>query len=229
MKPYHNNNSMTSDVLKLTVKIPLSLTRFGHLFRNVAYFRAVRRLQKVEKFDLIVFNQALFGVVSRWFLPKKLKTIGFIWDDHSLLPTWNTHPTRGSYFYYRFLQRPLELAAIHQLDKLLTCSDYINNLIIEKCSITPSKITTIRQLLEIKNVGFRPRAWQANGRQVKVLFVKLGYVRGGLEDLIRALGLLSNYQFELTIIGPFSKVAHAEISHWAASFRSHASRCIRAQ
>ena len=216
----NNDNPMTSNVLKLTVHVPRGLARLGHLFRNVAYFKAVRRLQKQENFDLIVFNQIFYGLLSRLLLLQNGKIAGFVHDDHGLQPTRAAHPTLMNYLFYRYFQGSLERTAMQKMDFVLTSSEHLRRLIIEKQGILPEKTKAIRQVLDIQNILFQPHAWQADGRRVKILFIKIGYVGGGLEDLIRALGLLSHYDFELIVIGPFWTEAHREIEHWAASFQN---------
>lgn len=203
---------------KVEIKYPSFLYPFVHYFRNWAYYSAIRRFQKEQKVDAVIFNQAMFGVATRWFLSKKIKIMGIIHDDHSLLPNRQSLPTFKSYIYYRYFQRPLEILAIHSLDIVFANSEYIQRLILKKRKIPADRVVLLYQTVDVNAIKFVPNTWQyTEGALVKILFVKAGYVRGGLEELIQALGSMNKYGFELTVVGT-TETSEAIIKSWVEPF-----------
>ncbi len=217
--PQRKENSLKM-VRKVDIKYPSFLRPFIHYFRNWAYYRAIRRFQKEQRVDAIIFNQAMFGVAARLFLSKNIKIMGIIHDDHSLLTSRQSLPNFKSYIFYRYFQRPLEILAIHSLDIVFANSKYIEELILEKRRIPKKRVLKLYQTVDVKAIAFVPQTWQyTEGATIEVLFVKAGYVRGGLEDLIKALGAIGNYHFQLTIVGT-TQEAKAVIEEWAKPFQN---------
>jgi colanic acid/amylovoran biosynthesis glycosyltransferase len=203
---------------KVDVKYPRFLYPFAHYFRNWAYYRAIRRFQKEQQVDAVFFNQALFSVAARWFLPKKIKIMGTIHDDHSLLPDRNSFPTFKNYLFYRYGQRPLEILAIHFMDVVLANSEYIKRLILEKRGVAPNRLVRLYQTVDVHKISFLPRNWQYKEESlIKILFVKAGYIRGGLEELICALGSMTKHPFELTVVGT-TQDSTTIITSWVQPF-----------
>ena len=202
-------------------KVPFEYSRFlfpfFHFLRNWTYYKAVKRFQKERKIDGIIFSQAFFGVLTRLLLPKSIKIVGIIHDAISLSPNRDSHFSLKSFLFLQFTQRPLERLANYTLDFTVANSLYIRQLVVEKIGLPTERVPMIYQSIDIQKIKFQPHEWHyTEGRQLKILFVKSGFVGGGLQDLIKALGLLP-FSFQLTIVGPPTFV-YPIITEWATGF-----------
>jgi colanic acid/amylovoran biosynthesis glycosyltransferase len=225
--PHELPETDPSTLLKVKISYPPRLFFLGLFIRNWAYFRAIQRFRKENEVAAIVFNQAMMGVLSRWLLPRR---IPIIHDDSSLLPDRSAHKSVKAYWYQVLIQGSLEKLALRSLDVLLANSDYILNVVLTKYPSLKIKTQRLYQSIDVRKLPFSPKNWSSETLNsdlkndpnteggistnrsssftihhspftIKVLFVKLGYVRGGLEDLVAALGLLKDNEFELTVVG----------------------------
>lgn len=208
--------------MKYIQKIPFDYSRFLFPFfiylRNWAYYRAIRIFQKENKIDTVIFSQAFYGVLARLLLPRNIKIAGIIHDAISLSPNPSSHFSRKSFWFLQLTQRPLEVLANHLQDFTIANSIYIQQLILAKRRLPIQRVQMIYQSIDIESIKFQPIEWSPfkEDRIMKILFVKSGFVGGGLEDLIQALGTLP-YLFQLTIVGP-PPVVHPIIVKWAVEF-----------
>ena len=173
-----------------------------HFLRNWAYYKAIRRFQKENKVDAVLFSQAFFGVLSRLLLPRRIKIAGIIHDAYALENNRSSHASYKAFILNQLTQHPLEWLSNYLLDFTVTNSNAIYDLILKKRRLSPKRVSMIYQSIDIRKIEFKPQNWfYTEGSLIKILFVKSGFTRGGLPDLIAALGLL-NYKFQLTIVGP---------------------------
>ena len=173
----------------------------------------------------MLFSQAFLGVLTRLFLPQKIKIAGIIHDAMSLAPNKKTHYSRKSFWLHQLTQRPLEILANYILDFTVGNSKFIQKLILEKRRLAVDRVPMIYQSIDVSKIQFQPIEWQyKQGESLKILFVKSGFVGGGLEDLITALGSLS-YHFHLAVIGPNPSVQPI-IKNWAKNFSNISLHCM---
>ena len=173
-----------------------------HFLRNWAYYKAIRRFQKENNVDAVLFSQAFFGVLSRLLLPRRIKIAGIIHDAHALESNRSSFFTYKAFIFNQLTQRPLEWLSNYLLDFTVANSKAIYDLILKKRRLLPERVSMIYQSIDIRKIEFRPPNWlYTEGSLIKILFIKSGFTRGGLPDLIQALGLLT-YKFQLTIVGP---------------------------
>ncbi|MBL7813565.1 MAG: glycosyltransferase family 4 protein [Saprospiraceae bacterium] len=211
------NKKTMAYIQKVPFDYPSWLFPFYHFLRNWAYYKAIRRFQKENTVDAVVFSQAFYGVLSRLLLPKGIKTAGIVHDAMSLTPQRNSHFSWKSYVFFSLTQRPLEILANRWHDFTVANSRFIQSLILEKRQLPNNRVPMIYQSMDVAKIPFYPRPWfYTEGDVIKILFVKSGFIGGGLQDLIEALGQLP-YSFQLTIVGPPPYV-HSIIEDWAAPF-----------
>jgi glycosyltransferase involved in cell wall biosynthesis len=83
---------------------------------------------------------------------------------------------------------------------ILCPSHYLANLIIKTYHSDATKIKCFHQAIDVSMIPYKqPSKIESS---VKILFVKWDFRRGGLLVLGQALGQLSQYQFELSVLGP---------------------------
>ncbi len=211
------NEKTMAFIQKVSFDYPRFLFPFFHFLRNWTYYRAIRRFQKVRNVDGVIFSQAFFGVITRLLLPENIQVAGIIHDTNSLMPNPKIHFSKKSFLLEQLTQRPLEILANRVLDFSIANSIYVQKQILDKRKLTVEQVPMIYQSIDVYKIKYKPFLW--NYKEVdtlKLLFVKSGFVRGGLEDLIHALGKLP-YSFQLTIVGPPS-IVHPIIKKWAVGF-----------
>ena len=213
------NEKTMEYIQKVTFDYPRFLFPFFYFLRNWAYYRAIRRFQKEKKVDCVIFSQAFFGVLAKISLPKRIKVVGIIHDAISLSPNPNSHFSRKSFWFLNLTQSPLEILANRLQDFSIANSAYIQRLLTEKRKLPIERVPLIYQSIDILKIKFQPKEWAyQEGDFLNILFVKSGFIGGGLEDLIHSLGVLP-FMFQLTIVGPPSFVQPI-IQNWALPFNN---------
>lgn len=209
------NEILETYIRKVNYKYPSLLFPLTHFLHNWVYYRAICRFQKEQKIDAIIFNQACYSVLSRILLPKNIAMAGIVHDTDSLKLEISSHFSLKSFLFHFFTKRPLETLANYMLDYTIANSKYIHDLILKKRKIAATRIWLLYLSIDVMKIPFQPQTWIHQKEDIiKVLFIKLGFVTGGLEDLIKALGILP-YRFQLTIVGPDAAVL-PKIKGWAA-------------
>lgn len=221
----HNVHIVTYDVPESrenVTKIVFDYPRFLHPFTdflvNIDYLKAVRQHLKTHEVDVVIFNTGVTGILTRLILPKKIKVLGLIHDDDSLKPSRKNALTYRKYIY-GYIRRWLEKVMTRRLDAVLCCSDFIRDTVIKLLKANPKKILTLHQAIDIQAITYKNYNWTKGNQPIKVVFVKAAYIRGGLENLINALGLCTEYAFELTILGA-REMGFEDIKKWATEHKN---------
>lgn len=224
-KSEQRNKKIDSFVCKVPFKCSPLLFPFFLFLRNWAYYKAIIHFQKKNKVEGVLFNQAFLGVLSKLLLPKSIKVAGIIHDSYSLERNRSSYFSYKSYLLNKFTQQPLEYLSNHLLDFTIANSNYIFKLILRKRRVERERLLMIYQSIDIKNIIFNIKYLKYSELyKIKILFIKSGFVRGGLQDLIEAIKLLP-YQIELTIVGPSQKFQNI-FESWASGFSNISIDCI---
>ena len=189
-------------VYRMRVEYPSYFRFFGFLWRGWAFYRGIYRVKKEFDFDVVLFGNATSGLVSSFFLEDNFIG-GFVNDDHTVAVKWNNwwqHEGGLSLFFQTFIEK----RAIDSLDLIITCSDYLKHQLVKTYGSPKEKIYRLYQGIDLSQITFKPR--QINlGKPVKILYVKWRFRLGGLDDLSTAVGLLTAFSFEVSILGPYWK------------------------
>lgn len=182
-------------------RLNLELNRFtkpwGFIYRMFPYYKACRAIRQLFPFDVIVFNNAITGIWSA--IQLKTPVLGMINDDSSICTSINNFQKSRKWFRH-FIFRFMEKSACYSMEGIIVNSRFLQNLVLKAYKPCPSKLHLLHKGVSIEgSPNFGKPDFQSS---VRVLFVKSDFVRGGLSDLITALGLLSEYNFELQIVGP---------------------------
>lgn len=173
---------------------------FGMLLKPWRYYRTARILRDKFSFDVIVFNHGMVSIVSSIFLDNKVKVVAMVNDDNSsslslFKPGFNRRWVR--YYIFRIIER----LAVKYSDLIIVNSDYLKNELIRAYKLKPGKIVKLYKGIDMENIVPSNRELNSSGI-INILFVKSDFKRGGLEILLKSLGILKEYEFRLTIIGP---------------------------
>jgi colanic acid/amylovoran biosynthesis glycosyltransferase len=202
-------NKSYINVYPVTVNYPRSVHALQTFLRNITYWRAIKALHKIKNFDIIIFNAGVMGLWTARQLPIIPKIYGFIHDDNGILvnranqATWRK--TIYKYLEHFLLERPF----LRQTNiQVLTCSNYLRNLVIQKCKSDVKKTHCLYVPIDVNKIKYQLP--QELKDVIKIIFVKWDYRRGGLFELGQALKQLTPYVFELTVMGvsehEFSKI-----------------------
>ena len=182
-------------------RLNLELNRFtkpwGFIYRMFPYYSACRDIRRLFPFDVVIFNNAITGIWSA--IQLKTPVLGMINDDSSIGTSINNFQKSRKWFRH-FIFRFMEKLACYCMEGIIVNSRFLQNLVLEAYKPCPSKLHLLHKGVSIEgSPNFGKPDLQS---PVSVLFVKSDFVRGGLYDLIAALGLLPEYNFELQIVGP---------------------------
>ncbi|MCB0595911.1 MAG: glycosyltransferase family 4 protein [Lewinellaceae bacterium] len=187
-------------VHKITLDYPRPVHALGKFLRMWPYYRAALKLRKAYPYDVLVFNDAILGMLSGWLMPKEVKVVGMLNSDEYL-------DTRLSGFYWsrkwliRWMHKPFEGLAAWSADCTIACSENLRKKVMAIYRTNSAKAVTMYQAVEIPEGPIQKRE-MGPGQPIQVLYVKSDYRVGGLQILIQALARLSPFSFELIIIGP---------------------------
>lgn len=157
----------------------------------------VRHKLASEQYDVVCFNNAVEGWVSSK-VNRHTPHIGMINDDNSA----NASLLRQgfSYLYVRhFIFRQFERASLASYQRIVVNSTFLKNVLSDKYKKS-EKLIILPKAIDINVNQFNTLEIHPE-REIKILFVKSDFIRGGLEDLLEALNILP-YRFVLTIAGP---------------------------
>lgn len=209
------------NVIRIPVNLPKMLHPPGNILRNRKYFRAVKTLTGDKEFDCIVFNNASLAGLTAYRLTRKIPVIGFVNDDNHLL---GQHGGTLTSALYHNLQRWLEKRGSKHVTAVIVNSLYLKGLLERNYAIPASRVHVLYKGVDLDAITFQPER-NFDRRPLKVLFVKNDWRRGGLPELVNALANLSEYTFQLTVIGPLEHYKD-EILHLASGVSNIAIDCI---
>jgi len=188
--PVHNHQWLLS--------LPLGKLKF-----SLNYQLNIRRLQReYGPFAVIVFNDGSSGLITALFPPRSTKTLGMINDDDyvSSRRTVQEKDERNwvhrGHFY-------LERLAARRFDRVVANSHYLADLLRGEYRLL-KRPTVLYKSVNLQ-LPFTPRA--DFSAIIHLLFVKADHRRGGLAELVDAIGQLTEYQFRLSVVGPAERPA----------------------
>lgn len=173
---------------------------WGFIYRMFPYYRSCRKLYPSFQYDIVVFNNAITGIWSA--LRLKQPVIGMVNDDNNCSNSWTEFEFKYEWFKRRAFHYFEKLACKLQVATLVN-STYLLKLIQTKYHLQSDHLHVVYKGVTITpQKEIIPKTFQS---PIQVLFIKTDYMRGGLPELIGALGLLNNYRFLLHIVGPEQK------------------------
>jgi colanic acid/amylovoran biosynthesis glycosyltransferase len=186
-------------VYKMEVRYSPVFRYLGQVIRIFLYRKNIRCIRKTFDYDILVFNHSFHGLAISFGENKPI--IGMINDDNSCSRNWSNFSLTKDWLSY-FVYGKLEKWSIKRFNSILANSLFLRRTLVNDYNLDDSlaqKILLFYKAVEIEN---QPAPFRPIGERVKVLFVKRDFVRGGLGILAKALGSLTQFQIELTIIGP---------------------------
>jgi colanic acid/amylovoran biosynthesis glycosyltransferase len=192
----HSTHRDRTFIFRLNLKLNWFTRPWGFVYRMFPYYQACLDIQRSYPYDVIVFNNAITGIWSAINL--KTTVLGMINDDTSISTSLDNFQKNRKWLRH-FLFGILEKTACYLMEGIIINSQYLHDLVSKQYNPRSRlhllyKGTSIPVLPDFSHIDYKS--------PVQVLFVKADFTRGGLSDLITALDLLPEYNFELLIAGP---------------------------
>lgn len=207
--PEHEIRVLTEDVAadvagkvyKLDLHYPGSLRLLSQFFRMYQYHQKAMSLKKNGfDFDVLVYNNAMIGLYSAVMFKS---TVGMINDYTNAHYSWKNQNGTMKAFKF-FIWRHIEYFAARRQKIIIVNSLFLRTYLAKAYPALSEKMQILYKSIE-EPVETKSDSHFDKQELIKILFVKTDYQRGGLEELILALGQLP-YRFLLTAIGPDSTI-----------------------
>jgi len=169
------------------------------VYRMIKYCSKAKKLNRYHRFDYVVYNNAIYGIIHSFF---RKSVAGMINDYNN-----QENISSGSLFDYSNVKKKIfkyfEKSAIKNLKVIITNSDYLTKQIAHKYPKYENKIMRLYKGIKTdENLEKNIYNWNVEYlSEIKILFVKNDFITGGLEVLAKSLSLI-NLPFSLTVVGP---------------------------
>lgn len=206
--PEHQIRALTEDtkddrigeagyVYKVKLHIPVLLKPLGQVIRMFQYYKRVKQIQSEFDYDVLVYNNAFTGLYAA--VVSRKPTVGMINDEKNLTATLAAFsPDR--WWFKRFVFRALEKRSARYHRLIITNSAYLTDKVQRAYNLPDGKVRQLYKAIDLKGIRWNPE--RPFRDPVKVLFVKADFRTGRLDVLVKALSLLKQYRFLLTVVGP---------------------------
>lgn len=219
--------TLTRDIIQSKPGVYVLHDKFAKVLRpiymlaiNIDYVIGLRSLKKNFDYDLVVFNNAITGVLFKMLYRGHVKVIGMINDENSL--SRQNYTMAGSFKYIlRFkIFRFVEKFSAKRFDMIIANSRYIRGKIIKEYSVPSEKVGLVYKGIEVsKFPEYQTKTIDQKGT-IKILFVKSDPVVGGLKYLIGALEQMNTRRIELIIVGDQGPINYVpKGSHLSIDYR----------
>lgn len=188
-------------IYKITTNYRRPFGAFWPIFDNFLYAKKIAQIRADYAFDILLVNNAIQGSWSRLKLPASVKVVGMLNDDDYLSENISTIRLDRMWLV-NFHRKYIEKFAVKKLDKTITNSSYLKNKVLQTYSVPEKKVAHLYKSIDFAKINYQPIKSIEYNQTIKILFVKSDYPRGGLKILMEALTTLTNFKFQLTIIGP---------------------------
>lgn len=192
---------LPNKVYGLKLNYPRPLHALGRFFRMHHYYVEAMEIRKSFYFDVLLFNDAMQGLLATYLKPKDLEIVGMLNDNENLIINWsNCFKSRKNFI--RFLFKMVEKWAIKKVDLTFVNSNFLKKMVLSYYDNKSEKIKVLYKAINLDQWPFNGSLRIDLAQKIKVVFVKSDFWRGGLSTLVEALGYLKSYNFELFVIGP---------------------------
>ena len=188
----------SSCVYKLDLKIPKSFRLFGQFIRMWKYHRTAMKIRKEFEFDVLVYNNAMVGLLSFVFFKK---TIGMINDysnaEYSFIDVLKGKAKLNKRILFFYVER----LTCRFSKCIIVNSEYLKRKLQQQYGCSESLFKVLHKGIEDKLILFNRKEGLKKKIAGSILFVKTDFELGGLYPLIKALTYFE-HKVTLTIIGP---------------------------
>jgi len=187
-----------SSVYKLDLKIGRPFKFFSQFIRMWKYHRVAMNVRKEFPFDVLVYNNAMIGLVSSVLFKR---TVGMINDYSNATNSLFAVIKKKAALNKRVLFFYVECITCHLSKCIIVNSEYLKKELQYHYHCKESLFKVLHKGVESRLIGF-DRSGSLQKKNIgSILFVKTDFVLGGLYTLIESLKDIDR-NVSLTIIGP---------------------------
>jgi glycosyltransferase involved in cell wall biosynthesis len=185
-------------VYKMNLNVLKSFKPFGLLIRMWQYHQKAMKISRSYQFDILVYNNAIIGLLSCIFFRK---TIGMINDDNNAFVSVTnilknkSRPNKHLIFHY------IEYLTCRFSRCIIVNSEYLKQNLINQYNCKNSLFKVMHKGIENELVNINRKDILQKKTKRSILFVKTDFIRGGLYTLIEALKGIKGH-VSVTIVGP---------------------------
>lgn len=190
-----------SNIYQIKGWYPRYLGVFWEYFDNIKHYRAIKRISREWKPDTIIFVDAVLGYLTSLILKDYFVIIGLVNDYEYALNTWSNRSYSKDWFV-KWKSRFLERKAARNMHCVIANSKFLQDVLVQQYCLDVKKVKILYKGIDFTNFEFKQNRQIDLTSEIKVLFVKSDFKRGGLYQLICALSALDCYKFKLYICGP---------------------------
>lgn len=176
---------------------------FAPIYRMFTYYLKANQLNKIYEFDYIIYNNSIYGLIHAYF---KKGIVGMINDDNNQQDRAGLRWPLNYALIKKRIFKWFEKMAIRYSGIILTNSNYLTNLLRASYPDHAEKIVRLYKGVDLNKSNFKNYSnWEVKSlRNIKILFVKNDFRRGGIKILADSLSAI-NLNFLITVIGPQNK------------------------
>jgi len=188
----------TPSVYKLELHISKPFKFFGQFIRMWKYHRAAMTIREEFEFDVLVYNNAMIGLLSSVLFKR---TVGMINDytnaTNSIIAVFKRKAklNKRVIFYY------IEYITCHLSKCIIVNSEFLKKELQQKYHCREQLFKVLHKGIENELIKFNRKDTLQKKVPGSILFVKTDFALGGLYTLIEALENIDR-KVSLTIIGP---------------------------
>jgi colanic acid/amylovoran biosynthesis glycosyltransferase len=190
------NKTESIGLFSQNIKFNILTSFFSMIYRSYQYYIYVKKHKFHQHYEKLIFISPVLAFFPILLLKNRHKYIVMLNDENNLQKGGDPRLD----FFRRKIYQLIEKYTLLKAEKTWTVSVYLKNQMIKKHKINPKKISVIYRAINVSEYPFHHQ-WKTNHNTIKILFIKNDYDRGGLKILFTALCNISDFLFELDIIG----------------------------
>jgi len=204
------NVKETSTLKSVNINYPWWQQKLKIFFSIAPFSKKVNELK--SKYDVLLYNSSVLADYRKIASPY----IVMVNDEKLASLKFNFNFD----YFRRWLHRKVEKRAVFNAEKVIVNSKYLKGIIALRYGVELDKIFVLYKGIsfENKNAEFQDKL-SPSKKIIEILFVKNDYKLGGLIELAKALGLLKDCKFQLTIVGTDQSVGKFLINYPNVSYK----------
>lgn len=191
-------------VYKYDYKLPRGIGIFWEYVAGQKIYNWVKKNQDNFKPDIILFVEGILGYHCARHLD--IPCVGMI-NDNEYMDASLAMFGLSKEWIIKGKSKILERQTVRQLDHIITNSDFLKHKIIERYTVDRNVVTRLYKSIDLVKTEKYKHTKRIDRDEIKILFVKNDWERGGLNELLQASQKLQNkgIKLKITIVGPHKK------------------------
>jgi colanic acid/amylovoran biosynthesis glycosyltransferase len=158
--PEHEIRILTEDieessekVHRIDIRYPRPVHALGKFLRMWSYHNAAKRIRQEYPFDVLIYNDAILGLLSAVLMPGEVKVAGMLNDYKYLHAGWR-HMRWTKLWLINTIHRPFERLFCRWAGLVVTVSKYLQGEVLQEYRAFPGKVKRLYQSAEVDEISF---------------------------------------------------------------------------